>query len=68
MRARRVIRIVAVCYAVFCAILAILLGELAFFPLPPGSVRLCGTFQSLQAMVAIFKAGLHVQQMRTAMP
>jgi dipeptidyl aminopeptidase/acylaminoacyl peptidase len=33
MRARRVIRIVVVCYAVFCAILAIFLGELAFRPL-----------------------------------
>lgn len=32
MRARRVIRIVVVCYAVFCAILAIFLGELAFRP------------------------------------
>jgi len=33
MRAWRVIRIVVVCYAVFCAILAIFLGELAFRPL-----------------------------------
>src|SRR6202047_819922 len=33
MRARRIIRIVVVCYAVFCAILAIFLGELAFRPL-----------------------------------
>src|SRR5258707_4629671 len=32
MRARRVIRIVVVYYAVFCAILAIFLGELAFRP------------------------------------
>jgi dipeptidyl aminopeptidase/acylaminoacyl peptidase len=32
MRAQRVIRIVVVCYAVFCAILAIFLGELAFHP------------------------------------
>jgi uncharacterized protein len=32
MRAGRVIRIVVVCYAVFCAILAIFLGELAFHP------------------------------------
>ena len=32
MRARRVIRIVVVWYAVFCAILAIFLGELAFHP------------------------------------
>jgi uncharacterized protein len=30
MRARRLIRIVVVCYAVFCSILAIFLGELAF--------------------------------------
>src|SRR5580658_5604026 len=33
MRARRIIRLVVVCYAVFCAILAIFLGELAFRPL-----------------------------------
>jgi hypothetical protein len=32
MRARRVIRIVVVCYAVFCVILAIFFGELAFRP------------------------------------
>ena len=32
MRPRRVIRIVVVCYAAFCAILAIFLGELAFRP------------------------------------
>jgi dipeptidyl aminopeptidase/acylaminoacyl peptidase len=32
MRARRVIRIVVVCYAVFCVMLAIFLGELAFRP------------------------------------
>jgi hypothetical protein len=32
MRPRRVIRIAVVCYAVFCAILAIFLGELAFRP------------------------------------
>jgi dipeptidyl aminopeptidase/acylaminoacyl peptidase len=32
MRARRVIRIIVVCYAVFCVLLAILLGELAFRP------------------------------------
>jgi uncharacterized protein len=32
MRARRVICIVVICYAVFCAILAIFLGELAFRP------------------------------------
>jgi uncharacterized protein len=32
MRARRVIRMAVVCYAVFCAILAIFLGELAFRP------------------------------------
>jgi dipeptidyl aminopeptidase/acylaminoacyl peptidase len=32
MRPRRVIRIVVICYAVFCAILAIFLGELAFRP------------------------------------
>src|SRR5580658_2297544 len=32
MRARRIIRLVVVCYAVFCAILAIFLGELAFRP------------------------------------
>jgi dipeptidyl aminopeptidase/acylaminoacyl peptidase len=33
MRARRVIRVVVACYAVFCAILPIFLGELAFRPL-----------------------------------
>jgi dipeptidyl aminopeptidase/acylaminoacyl peptidase len=33
MRARRVICMVVVCYAVFCAILAIFLGELTFRPL-----------------------------------
>src|SRR3984893_5741378 len=33
MRARRIIRIVVVCYAVFCATLAIFLGDLAFRPL-----------------------------------
>jgi hypothetical protein len=32
MRARRIIRIVVVCYVVFCSILAIFLGELAFRP------------------------------------
>ena len=32
MRARRVIRVAVVCYAVLCAILAIFLGELAFRP------------------------------------
>jgi dipeptidyl aminopeptidase/acylaminoacyl peptidase len=32
MRKRRVIRIVVVCYAVFCAILAVFLGECAFHP------------------------------------
>jgi dipeptidyl aminopeptidase/acylaminoacyl peptidase len=32
MRARRVIRMVVVCYAVFCTVLAIFLGELAFRP------------------------------------
>src|ERR1700722_5951243 len=32
MRARHVIRLVVVCYVVFCVILAIFLGELAFRP------------------------------------
>ena len=32
MRARRIIRIVVICYAVFCAILAVFLGELVFRP------------------------------------
>ncbi len=54
MRARRVIRIVAVCYAVFCAILAILLGELAFFP---QRVRVTER-QSAEATAARFGAAL----------
>jgi dipeptidyl aminopeptidase/acylaminoacyl peptidase len=54
MRARRVIRIVAVCYAVFCAILAILLGELAFFP---QRVRVAER-QSAEATAARFGAAL----------
>ena len=81
MRAGLVIRIVVVCYAVFCAILPSSLenwhstrseSELSsasqLKPLPPGSARLCVTFRSLQLMVAIFKDGLRVQQERTAMP
>jgi len=37
-------------------------------PLLPASAQRCGMFPSLQAMVAVFKAGLRVQQKRTAMP
>src|ERR1035438_6646063 len=34
---------------------------------PPGLAQPCETFRSLQAMVAVFKAGLRVRQMQTAM-
>jgi len=74
MRARRVIRIVVVCYGLFCAILAIVLGELAFRPqrlpvqsasppkpLPPDSARFYETFRSPPATVAICRAGSRVQ-------
>ncbi|MGB9233651.1 MAG: alpha/beta fold hydrolase [Terriglobales bacterium] len=55
MRARRrVIRIVVVCYVVFCAILAVFLGELAFRPLRvPVTDR-----QSAEATAARFGADL----------
>ena len=54
MRARRVIRIVVVCYVAFCAILAIFLGELAF---PPQRVRVKER-QSAEATAARFGAAL----------
>jgi hypothetical protein len=54
MRARRVIRMVVVCYAVFCAILAIFLGELAF---RPQRVRVTER-QSAQATAGRFGATL----------
>jgi len=54
MRARRVIRIGVVCYAVFCAILAILLGELAF---RPQRVRVTER-QSAEAIAARFGTAL----------
>jgi dipeptidyl aminopeptidase/acylaminoacyl peptidase len=54
MRARRVICIVVICYAVFCAILAIFLGELAFRPQRvPVNER-----QSAEAIAARFGAAL----------
>jgi hypothetical protein len=76
MRARRIIRISVVCYAVFCAILAIFLGELAFRPqrvrvkerpsAEAAAARFgaaCKTFRLPPAMVGIFRAGLHVRRM-----
>jgi len=54
MRARRVIRIVVICYAGFCAILAIFLGELAF---RPQRVRVTER-QSAEATAARFGAAL----------
>jgi dipeptidyl aminopeptidase/acylaminoacyl peptidase len=54
MRARRVIRIVVICYAAFCSILAIFLGELAF---RPQRVRITQR-QSAKATAARFGADL----------
>jgi len=54
MRARRVIRTTVVCYALFCAILAIFFGELAFHP---QRVRVKER-QSAEATVARFGATL----------
>jgi dipeptidyl aminopeptidase/acylaminoacyl peptidase len=54
MRARRIIRIAVVCYAVFCSILAIFLGELAF---RPQRVRVTER-QSAEATAARFGAAL----------
>jgi dipeptidyl aminopeptidase/acylaminoacyl peptidase len=54
MGARRIIRITVVCYAVFCAVLAIFLGELAFHPQRvPVTAR-----QSAEATAARFGATL----------
>lgn len=54
MRTRRVIRVLVVCYAVFCAMLAIFLGELAF---RPQRVRVTER-QSAEATAARFGAAL----------
>ena len=54
MRARRVIRIVVVCYIALCAILAIFLGELAFHPQRVGMKER----QSAEATAARFGATL----------
>jgi hypothetical protein len=54
MRAQRVIRIVVICYAAFCSILAIFLGELAF---RPQRVRITER-QSAKATAARFGADL----------
>jgi dipeptidyl aminopeptidase/acylaminoacyl peptidase len=68
MRARRVIRIVVVCYAVFCVILAIFFGELAFRPQrvrvrerPSAEARVARFGAALQDVSVVASDGRHLQ-------